>query len=623
MCGIAGFVGLENDKVLHAMANAIRHRGPDGEGYHYCPVNGVSFAHRRLSITDIAGGHQPMWNEDGTVGIVFNGEIYNHMELRSELLREGHIFKSDHSDTEVLIHGYEEWGTALLIRLNGMFAFCMYDQNKKQLFFARDRFGKKPLYYTMFDQQLVFASELKALLAHPGVKEDIDPVSLRKYFGYGFIPAPYSLYRNVSKLPGGHYMLYDLATAQAKISSYWQFRVTPDSNLSKESEEDLGLELRTLLTTAVKRRMVADVPIGVFLSGGIDSSTILACASQGEATDRIKTFSIGFREKEFDESDLARGIAAHFGSDHTEEIFSIDSAKEVADHVLNMLDEPMGDSSILPTYLLSRFARRSVTVALGGDGGDELFAGYAPFRALKSAQLYCDMVPKGLRNFIKSYVDRLPASERYLSVDFKLKRTLQGLQYPPSVWNPVWLSPLSPKEVAELMSAPVEWDEIYADAIDAWESSSADDLLGRSIEFYGRFYLQDGVLAKVDRASMMVGLEVRAPFLDNNVVEFAQRLPSNLKYRNGTSKYLLKKSMKGILPHHLLYRPKKGFGIPLTSWLKTWPIPGTEISGCNGNLVRKMQAEHRRGERDNRLFLWSWLVLLRHQEALGQANSRL
>lgn len=612
MCGIAGFVGPRNDGVLHAMADAIRHRGPDGEGYHFCHVNNVSLAHRRLSITDIAGGHQPMWNEDGMVGIVFNGEIYNHMELRSELQRRGHVFKSHHSDTEVLIHGYEEWGADLLIRLNGMFAFCIYDQLKKQLFFARDRFGKKPLYYSVFDQQIAFASELKALMEHPGVKREINPVSLQKYFGYGFIPAPYSLYRNVSKLPGGHYMVYDLATAVAKVSCYWQFRVVPDSNYIKGTETDLALELRGRLTAAVKRRMVADVPIGVFLSGGIDSSTVLACASQGEAADRIKTFSIGFREKEFDESVMAREIAKHFGSDHSEEIFGIDSAKQISGHVLDMLDEPMGDSSILPTYLLSRFARQSVTVALGGDGGDELFAGYAPFQALNAAQMYSRMLPKNVRDFIQLQVNRLPASEGYLSLDFKLKRTLQGLQYPPSVWNPVWLSPLKPEELSELMNVPVECDELYAEAIDAWRSSDAEDLLGRSIEFYGRFYLQDGILTKVDRASMMVGLEVRAPFLDNDVVEFAQRLPSNLKLRRGTSKYLLKKAMTGILPDDLIHRRKKGFGIPLTTWLKDWPIPDHGVAGCNSRFVRNMHDQHRQGQRDNRLFLWNWLVLQRN-----------
>lgn len=612
MCGIAGFVGPRNDAVLHAMADALRHRGPDGEGYHYCQANHVSLAHRRLSITDIAGGHQPMWNEDGRVGIVFNGEIYNHMELRGELQRKGHVFKSHHSDTEVLIHGYEEWGADLLTRLNGMFAFCIYDQSKNQLFFARDRFGKKPLYYTWFDQHLVFASELKALLVHPGVRREINPVSLQKYFGYGFIPAPYSLYQNVSKLPGGHFMVYDLTTATARVSSYWQFRVAPDSNYAKETEADLALELRSRLTAAVKRRMVADVPIGVFLSGGIDSSTVLACATLGEAADRVKTFSIGFREKEFDESVMAKEIAGHFRSDHSEEIFGIDSAKQISEQVLDMLDEPMGDSSILPTYLLSRFARQSVTVALGGDGGDELFAGYAPFQALQAANIYSRMLPKTLRTFIQSQVNRLPASEGYLSLDFKLKRTLQGLEYPPSAWNPAWLGPLKADEITELMNTPVEWDELYSEAIDAWQSSDADDLLGRSIEFYGRFYLQDGILTKVDRASMMVGLEVRAPFLDNDVVEFAQKLPSSLKLRRGTSKYLLKKAMTGILPDDLIHRKKKGFGIPLTTWLKDWPIPDHGVTGCNGMFVRKMHDEHRQGTRDNRLFLWNWLVLQRN-----------
>jgi asparagine synthase (glutamine-hydrolysing) len=379
----------------------------------------------------------------------------------------------------------------------------------------------------------------------------------------------------------------------------------------KASEEDLAAELRTRLTAAVKRRMVADVPVGIFLSGGIDSSTVLACASQGEDADRIKTFSIGFLEKEFDESDVARDVANQFGSDHKEEIFGIDSAKEVANHVLNMLDEPMGDSSILPTYLLSRFARQSVVVALGGDGGDELFAGYAPFRALKTAQLYCDMLPKVVRSFILSQVNRLPASEGYLSLDFKLKRALQGIEYPSSVWNPVWLSPLRADEIAELLNTPIEWDELYADAINAWQSSEADDLIAKSVEFYGRFYLQDGVLTKVDRASMMVGLEVRAPFLDNNVVDFAQRLPSRLKYRGGTTKYLLKKAMKGILPDSLLYRPKKGFGIPLTTWLKSWPID-PNITGFNELLVRKMFEEHKQGAKDHRLFLWNWIVLEHH-----------
>lgn len=616
MCGIAGYIGQKDTAKLRKMADSLNHRGPDGEGYFYSPIHGVNMAHRRLSIIDISGGHQPMFNEDGTVCIVFNGEIYNHLELRSELLSKGHIFKSNHSDTEVLIHGYEEWGADLLIRLNGMFAFCIYDQRQQKLFFARDRFGKKPLFYTLFENKLVFASELKALLANTDVKREIDPISLQKYFGYGYIPAPRTLYRNISKLPGGCFMVYDLVTSQAKISNYWQFRVTPDNYYARQSEADLGIELRSRLSNAVKRRMIADVPVGIFLSGGIDSSTILACASEFASGKNIKTFSIGFHEKQFDESAIAKSMADHFGSEHNEKIFDIDFARSIADEVLQKLDEPMGDSSILPTFLLSRFARQSVTVALGGDGGDELFAGYAPFRALNSAQLYCEFLPIGIRRFILSQINHLPTTENYLSLDFKLKRTLQGLIYPSSVWNPIWLSSLAPDEIAELMNIPVEYEELYDDAIHTWNSSEAEDLVGKSIEFYGRFYLQDGVLTKVDRASMMVGLEVRAPFLDNDVVEFAQRLPSDLKLRNGTSKYLLKKSMKGILPNNMLNRPKKGFGIPLTSWLKTWPIDETDVYDCKGSFVKEMIQEHRLGIRDNRLFLWNWIVLKNHSNSL-------
>ena len=555
-----------------------------------------------------------MWNEDDSVGIVFNGEIYNHLDLRRELVQAGHHFKSDHSDTEVLIHGYEEWGEALLARLNGMFAFCIYDRPRKMLFFARDRFGKKPLYYSQTVRGLVFASELKSLLVHPGVIPDIDPIGLQKYFAYGFIPAPYSLYRNVYKLPGGHYLAHDLATESTKICRYWQFEMTPDADFAKESEAGLAEELRSRITRAVQRRLVADVPVGVFLSGGIDSSTVLACATHGAAEGQIKTFSIGFHEKEFDESGQARDIARHFGADHSEEIMSVEAVRDLADHVLGMLDEPMADSSILPTFLLSRFARRSVTVALSGDGGDELFAGYAPFRALGMAKLYCALLPISARTHIRRAVNLLPASDGYLNLDFKLKRTLQGLEYPPSVWNPVWISPLRPDEIADLLGSPVDWEELYADAIAAWNSSASDDLIARTSEFYGRFYLQDGILTKVDRASMMVGLEVRAPFLDNEVVDFATRLPSSLKYRRGTTKYLLKRAMSGVLPHKLLIRPKRGFGIPLAKWLKTWPVPTKGAAGCDGAFTKRMFDAHRNGKRDNRLFLWAWLVLAKHLE---------
>lgn len=615
MCGIAGFVGPKNDGALRAMADAIRHRGPDGEGFHHCPANGVSLAHRRLSILDIEGGAQPMWNEDGSVCVVFNGEIYNHLDLRRDLIGAGHAFKSDHSDTEVLIHGYEEWGAELPNRLNGMFAFCIYDRPRRRLFLARDRFGKKPLYYGRFEQGFYFASELTALLRHPGVAADVDPVGLQKYLGYGFIPAPQTLYKNVRKLPGGHFLLYDLAARISTERCYWRFHMTPDERLAQEPEADLAEELRARLSAAVKRRLVADVPVGLFLSGGIDSAAVLACAAKEAGHERIKTFSIGFKERAFDESDMARAIAGRFNAAHSQEILDIDAARNVADLVLSRLDEPMADSSILPTYLLSRFARKSVTVALSGDGGDELFAGYAPFRALNAATWFRRVLPAPIRSFLRRSANLLPAGESYMSLDFKLKRALGGLAYPPAAWNPAWLAPLPPEDIAELTGRPVHWEELYSDAIDAWNGSDAQDLVGRSIEFYGRFYLQDGVLAKVDRASMAVGLEVRSPFLDNEVVDFAARLPSGLKFRAGAGKYLLKRAMTGILPDDLLRRPKRGFAVPMTRWLKSWPMPESFLPGCNPGFVRRAWEDHRVGRRDNRLFLWAWIVLTHHRPA--------
>jgi asparagine synthase (glutamine-hydrolysing) len=306
-------------------------------------------------------------------------------------------------------------------------------------------------------------------------------------------------------------------------------------------------------------------------------------------------------------------MAAHAGTEHHEEILDIEAARGIADSVMGLLDEPMGDSSIVPTYLLARFARRRVTVALGGDGGDELFAGYAPFRALGPARTYTRLVPRALRHAIRGAVDLLPTGEGYLSLDFKLKRTLRGLEYPESAWNPAWLGPLEPSELGELLREPAAWDAVYADAIEAWESSRAPDLVGRTTEFYARFYLQDSVLAKVDRATMMVGLEARAPFLDNEVVDLARRLPTSLKCRGGKGKHILREAMRGRVPDRLLDRPKKGFAMPLTAWLRSWPMPeASPAVAFDGAAFARRVAAHREGRRDDRLFLWCWLVLQRH-----------
>lgn len=619
MCGIAGFVGQGDREVLESMGRALIHRGPDGEGRYVDESRRLFLLHRRLAILDIQGGEQPMWNEDGQVCVLFNGEIYNHAELRERLVAQGHVFRSDHSDTEVLVHGYEEWGEELPKHLNGMFAFALYDKRRAVLFLARDRFGKKPLYYAAQKGLFAFASELKALLQHRSIDRTLSRPALQKYFAYGFIPAPHSLYSSVAKLPGGYCMTYDLATEKLKVKRYWLFEIEPHEHLPKNPEEEWGEELRSLLSSAVKRRLMSDVPLGIFLSGGIDSSAILAFTREQLPAGQIKTFAIGFQEATFDESAYARRAANLFASDHYEEILSLEKARELAGNVLRRLDEPFADASILPTYLLCAFARRHVTVALCGDGADELFAGYDPFKALSAARWYRCLTTPGLRRGVQSLARLLPVSEKNMSLDFKIRRGLRGAAYPAPMWNPVWLGPLDPCEIEDLFSEPVSAEDIYGEAIQAWENTSATSLVDKTLEFYTRFYLQDDILTKVDRASMMVSMEVRAPFLDNEVVDFARKIPHRYKYRRGQTKYLLKTALGSKLPNDILFRKKKGFGIPLMSWMKEWStVPAVNPGSLpiSASKVEKKWQEHKAGKEDHRLFLWAWLALEQHLDSL-------
>ena len=621
MCGIAGFVGEGNEDILRGMGRAIAHRGPDGEAIHVDRAAGVHLLHRRLAIIDLATGEQPMWNETGDVGVIFNGEIYNHVELRAELVAKGHTFRSDHSDTEVLVHGYEEWGGDLPSRLNGMFAFAIYDGPRGCLFFARDRFGKKPLYYACRPGFFAFASELTALLRHPAVERRIDRRSLQKLFAYGFIPAPRSLYETVRRLPGGHSMTVHLdRLGEPKIERYWEFIIERPASIPANPEAQWGEELRHLLQQAVKRRLMSDVPLGVFLSGGIDSSSVLAYATRELGRGAVSTFSIGFREPTFDESAQAREAATHFGSLHHERILGIDEARTLTPEVLRRLDEPFADPSIVPTFQLCRFARDRITVALGGDGGDELFAGYDPFKALAVARWYNALVPAALKGGIRRLAEWLPVSDANMSFEFKVKRGLRGASFPAPMWNPAWLGPLEPREVAELFDEPVAAEDLYEEAIGAWEATPATHVVDKTLEFYTRFYLQDDILAKADRASMMVSLEVRSPFLDQDLADFARRIPHEYKYRDGTTKYILKSALRGVVPDAILDRSKKGFGIPLTKWLKGWGeerFPLAARMFGNASWAGNAFAQHRAGERDHRLALWCLLALERHEEALA------
>lgn len=607
MCGIAGFAGRGDRDDLSRMTDALAHRGPDGAGYHVDEARRVHLGHRRLSIVDVAGGDQPMWNEDRTVCVIFNGEIYNHAELRQELQARGHRFATDHSDTEVLVHGWEEWGEDLPLRLNGMFAFALLDERAEALFLARDRFGEKPLYYAAGKDIFAFASELSALTQHSALERRPSLQAMQKLFAYGYIPGPLALWKGTSKLPGGHCLRHGLQDGSLRIRPYWEFTIESDPALLDADENALADELEALLRQAGKRRLMSDVPLGFFLSGGIDSSVILASLASGQKFD---TFTIGFTEASYDESPFARKVAEHVGSTHHEKMLGIDDAKALIPSVLGHLDEPLGDPSILPTSLLSAFTRGRVTVALSGDGGDELFAGYDPFLALGPARVYDALVPGFLHGGMRRLVDLLPRSNANMSLDFKLRRGLMGMSYPASCRMPAWMAPLDLDQMRDFLNTPVRAEDLYGDAIALWIRNPRLDTMDRALEFFTRFYLQDDILTKVDRAAMMHSLETRAVFLDNDLVDFARRLPHRFKLRKGERKYLLKKVARRMLPADIVDRKKKGFGIPLAQWLREMPQPpAVAVKPLDATWAASAWSDHRSGRADHRLFLWNWMSL--------------
>ena len=598
MCGIAGFVGAGDGAVLRRMTDRLSHRGPDAEGFFEKPDAGVFLGHRRLSIIDLAGGAQPMFTADGQTAIVFNGEIYNHAELRRELQAKGHVFATDHSDTEVLLYAWREWGPAMLDRLNGMWAFAILDASTRCLFLARDRFGKKPIYWFHRQGTFGFASELTALLEHPLAPRNESEIARVKFLAHALIPAPHTAIDGIYKLPAGHQLTLKLDGSAPLIQRWWRYKLEPDANPTSESA--LVDELLEILTRATNRRLIADVPLGVFLSGGLDSSTIAALSVRNLPGRALQTFTIGFREPSFDESPFAAQVAEFLKTNHHTDTLSLDGALAALPQILDRLDEPQGDSSLLPTWLLCRFARTKVTVALSGDGGDELFAGYDPFRALRLASLYEKTVPRPIHAALRLLAARLPVSHKNISLDFKIKRTLRGLDHPAKLWNPVWLGALEPSDLSRLTQSRFSIEEIYSEAIESWESCAANDPVDRTLQFYTEIYLQDGILAKADRASMMNSLEVRSPFLDIEVADFARRLPHHFKLRGKTTKYLLKRAAEKLLPREIVHRKKKGFGTPVGAWLRTGrlaPEPKT-------SLLREHLDSHLDGRSDERLHLW-------------------
>lgn len=591
----------------------MKHRGPDSEGLWV--ENHVALGMRRLSIIDLATGEQPVYSEDKQIVVVMNGELYNFREVRARLEKGGHKFETS-TDTEILPHLYEQHGDAMLDEINGMFAFALWDKRRERLLIARDRFGEKPLYYGVFDGKLIFASELKVLLENPSVDAEIDTDALRQFLSFDYVPAPASIFKGIHKLPAAH--LLTVEKGEVKVRRYWN--LTWHKNGSTPTIETAAEDLRELLADAVRMRLVADVPLGILLSGGVDSSTVAAFATKF-STEKVKTFSIGFEEDSFDESKFARQVAGHLGTEHYEDKLSVDRAADLISEIGTWLDEPLSDGSLIPTFLLSRFVRRHVTVALGGDGGDEIFAGYPMYFGHKVANLY-GKLPRALRSgLIEPIVNNLPVSTKNLSFDYKAKRFVAASKYDAVTRHHSWFGSFSIDEQRKLLSKDVlakTSDDIYKGAKDLLKITDAENEIERMQFLDINFYMAEDILTKVDRASMAVSLEVRAPFLDPRVAQFAAGLPLEYKLKGNKGKYILKKAVEPLLPRAILQRPKKGFGIPIAEWLKNRlnPLMHELLAPARLNdqglfdaaFVQKLIKDHETGAASHHKQLWTLLV---------------
>jgi asparagine synthase (glutamine-hydrolysing) len=613
MCGICGVAGgdpAQGRELVRRMCDAMVHRGPDDEGS--VQLDGVTLGVRRLSIIDVAGGHQPIHNEDSTIWVVQNGEIYNHLELREQLASAGHRFTTQ-SDTEVLAHGYEEWGEQMVERLNGMFAFAVLDRRGAKLFLARDRMGIKPLHYALDGSRLVFASELKALLRDPALRRGVDPVALDEYLAYEFVPSPRSIVRGISKLRPGHTLTWSLAQRRPSLRRYWAPQLNVDG-MSRERDLDAECdELRSVLRESVRKELISDVPLGVFLSGGIDSSAVTAMMTQLGGD--VKSFSVGFAERSFDEAPYAREVAAHLGTDHHELTLEPAMLLGLIPQLPALLDEPLGDASIIPTYLLSAFTREHVKVALGGDGGDELFAGYPTLQAHRLAGYYLRAPGLLRRGLVEPLVRRLPVSRDNLSFDFRAKRFVSGVTHPVAERHQRWMGSFGSEERIAVLSRDVRGELAAVGSDGLIDEYAAFDPLNQVLMIDMRLYLENDILVKLDRASMMASLEGRVPLLNNDFVTYATSLPLNMKLRGLRSKFLLKRALRGILPDRILNRPKKGFGIPVAEWFRgalkeqMLSVLSPERLGREGffdpGAVGRLIDDHLAGRRDNRKQLWT------------------
>jgi asparagine synthase (glutamine-hydrolysing) len=620
MCGITGIFdtragGSIAHAVLQRMNDSQQHRGPDEGSLHIEP--GLGFGHRRLSIIDIATGQQPLFNEDGSVVVVFNGEIYNYQQLIPELQAAGHVFKTK-SDTEVIVHAWEQWGDQCVERFRGMFAFALWDRNKQTLFLARDRLGVKPMYYAVLDNgTLLFGSELKSLMAHGGLKRDIDPLALEEYFALGYVAEPRTIFKQARKLPPGHTLALRRGQTIGEPREYWDVRFSLDSPMN---EQEAGEEFVRRLQESVKLRMIAEVPLGAFLSGGVDSSAVVQ-AMAGLSTGPVNTCSIGFDDPAYNESDFAQMVAERYATNHRLEIVKSDDF-DLVDTLARLYDEPYADSSAIPTYRVCQLARRHVTVALSGDGGDETFGGYRRYQLHMMEERMRAALPEGVRRPVFGMLGRLYPKADWAPRVLRAKTTFEGMArtsveaYFHSmslIREPLRSRLYSPQLRAQLAgySAREVFDRHARRA-------GTDDPLALIQYIDTKTYLVGDINTKVDRASMAHSLEVREPLMDHELVEWAATLPSALKLRGGNGKAFMKKSMEPYLPHDVLYRPKMGFAVPLARWfrgplkarLRSALLEGPMLDGgwFDPTVVGQLVDQHLSGRSDHSTPLWTLLM---------------
>ncbi len=617
MCGIVGIANKDsqiNREILEQMNSAIFHRGPDEDGF-YVKEN-IGLAMRRLSIIDLAGGQQPIHNHDKSKWIVFNGEIYNFQELRRQLDDLGHHFYTN-SDTEIIIHLYDQYGLDCVQHLQGMFAFAIWDETEKSLFIARDRVGKKPVLYShQPNGDLIFGSEFKALLQHPEVSREVDFEAIHHYLSYLCVPSPLTAFKQIRKLEPGHWLLWK--NGEIKTQRYW----LPDFNTKiKITEEEAEEETLRLLREATKMRMISEVPLGAFLSGGVDSSTVVALMAE-QSSQPVKTFSIGFEEDDFSELKYAKKVAEHIGAEHHEFIVK-PKAIEILPTLVEHYGEPYADSSAIPTYYVSKETRKHVTVALNGDGGDESFAGYERYLAMRLSEKY-HKIPGILRKgLIENAVNILPTSELKRSRARDLKRFIKAASLPKVERYFKWVSAIDGISKEELYTEDFKKQVNSADSaqfLKQWFDKSNDNGIVDSTMFTDQMtYLPNDLLVKVDIASMANSLEARSPLLDHKVIEFAASLPESIKLKGTENKSLLKKVGSRLVPKEVLYRKKMGFGVPITHWLRAdlkdflqenlLSEKFAQRGIIKKDVVQRLVNEHISAEKDNVWQLWTLLML--------------